>query len=177
MTIKTKIKELEYKGHTIKVISKGYAQTVQIDNDEPQHFCDTDVGAIYYCKKEIDKMVKQGLTNLTPNVIINTDKGKGKVLKMYEYTKGNYVYRGNKECGTPLREVRTVNQQEADYWDRIERRIRQQNRKQGLTNAQPRGIISIEKRKGNRKVKRQKKNESLCTKRKRIFSKILMQRQ
>jgi hypothetical protein len=58
MTIKTKTKELEYKGHTIKVISKGYAQTVQIDNDEPQHFCDTDTGAIYYCKKEIDKMVK-----------------------------------------------------------------------------------------------------------------------
>ena len=43
---------------------------------------------------------------------------------MYDYTNGNYVYRGNKECGTPLREVRTVSLQEADYWDRIEREIR-----------------------------------------------------
>lgn len=43
---------------------------------------------------------------------------------MYEYTKGNYVYRGNKECGTPLREIKTISQKEADYWDRIEREIR-----------------------------------------------------
>ena len=48
---------------------------------------------------------------------------------MYEYTRGDYVYSGNKECGSPVREVRTVSQQEADYWDRIEREIRRQNRK------------------------------------------------
>lgn len=64
------------------------------------------------------------LTNTLNNVIINTDKGKGKVLKMYEYTKGNYVYRGNKECGSPVREIKTISQKEADYWDRIEREIR-----------------------------------------------------
>lgn len=43
---------------------------------------------------------------------------------MYEYTRGNYVYRGNKECGSPVREIKTISQQEADYWDRIEREIR-----------------------------------------------------
>lgn len=48
---------------------------------------------------------------------------------MYEYTKGNYVYYGNKECGNPVREIKTVSQKEADYWDRIEKQIRQQNRK------------------------------------------------
>lgn len=48
---------------------------------------------------------------------------------MYEYTKGNYVYRGNKECGTPLREIKTVSQQEADYWDRIEKEIRRNKMK------------------------------------------------
>lgn len=57
MTMPTRIYVKEYKGHKIRVISKGYVQTVQIDDDEPQHFCDTDTGAIYYCKKEIDKMV------------------------------------------------------------------------------------------------------------------------
>lgn len=43
---------------------------------------------------------------------------------MYEYTKGNYVYRGNRECGSPVREIKTISQKEADYWDRIEREIR-----------------------------------------------------
>ena len=43
---------------------------------------------------------------------------------MYEYTRGNYVYRGNRECGSPVREIKTISQQEADYWDRIEREIR-----------------------------------------------------
>jgi hypothetical protein len=43
---------------------------------------------------------------------------------MYEYTKGNYIYRGNKECGSPVREIKTISQKEADYWDRIEREIR-----------------------------------------------------
>lgn len=43
---------------------------------------------------------------------------------MYEYTRGNYVYRGNKECGSPVREIKTISQKEADYWDRIEREIR-----------------------------------------------------
>ena len=48
---------------------------------------------------------------------------------MYEYTKGNYVYRGTRECGSPIREVRTTTQKEADYWDRLEKEIRRQNRK------------------------------------------------
>jgi hypothetical protein len=43
---------------------------------------------------------------------------------MYEYTKGNYIYRGNKEYGSPVREIKTISQKEADYWDRIEREIR-----------------------------------------------------
>lgn len=64
------------------------------------------------------------MTNSTPNAIIKIDKGKGKVLKMYEYTRGNYVYRGNRECGSPVREIKTISQKEADYWDRIEREIR-----------------------------------------------------
>lgn len=29
---------------------------------------------------------------------------------MYEYTRGNYVYRGTQEYGSPVREVRTVTQ-------------------------------------------------------------------
>lgn len=46
---------------------------------------------------------------------------------MNEYTKNNYVYRGNnKEYGSPIREIKTISQKEADYWDRIERQIRQQ---------------------------------------------------
>ena len=47
---------------------------------------------------------------------------------MYEYARNNYVYRGNKECGSPVREVRTVSQKEADYWDRLDRQIRKQER-------------------------------------------------
>ena len=43
---------------------------------------------------------------------------------MYEYTRGNYVYSGNRECGSPVREIKTISQKEADYWDRIEREIR-----------------------------------------------------
>jgi hypothetical protein len=43
---------------------------------------------------------------------------------MYEYTRGNYIYRGNRECGSPVREIKTISQKEADYWDRIEREIR-----------------------------------------------------
>lgn len=48
---------------------------------------------------------------------------------MYEYTRGNYVYRGNKECGSPVREIKTISQKEADYWDRIEREIRRNKMK------------------------------------------------
>ena len=58
MTMPTRIYVKEYKGHKIRVISKGYAQTVQIDDNEPQHFTDTQTGAIYYCHQEIDKMTK-----------------------------------------------------------------------------------------------------------------------
>lgn len=47
---------------------------------------------------------------------------------MYEYAKGNYVYHGNKECGSPIREIKTVSDKEAKYWDNIEKQIRQQKR-------------------------------------------------
>lgn len=47
---------------------------------------------------------------------------------MYEYAKGNFVYRGNQECGSPIREIRTVSQKEADYWDKLEREIKRQER-------------------------------------------------
>lgn len=45
---------------------------------------------------------------------------------MYEYAKGNYVYYGNKECGSPIREIKTVSEKEAKYWDNIEKQIRKQ---------------------------------------------------
>lgn len=45
---------------------------------------------------------------------------------MYEYNRGNYIYYGNKECGSPTREIKTISQKEANYWDRIEKQIRQQ---------------------------------------------------
>ena len=48
---------------------------------------------------------------------------------MYEYAKGNYIYRGTKECGTPLREIKTISQKEANYWDRVEREIRRNKMK------------------------------------------------
>lgn len=44
---------------------------------------------------------------------------------MYEYVRGNYVYSGNKECGSPIREVRTTTQEEADFWDKLEKACRQ----------------------------------------------------
>lgn len=47
---------------------------------------------------------------------------------MYEYLKGNTVYYGNKECGTPVRTVKTVSESEARYWERLEREIRRQER-------------------------------------------------
>ena len=58
MTMPTRIYTKEYKGHKMRVISQGYAQIVQIDDYEPQHFTDTQTGAIYYCHQEIDKMTK-----------------------------------------------------------------------------------------------------------------------
>lgn len=47
---------------------------------------------------------------------------------MYEYNRGNFIYRGNQECGSPIREIRTVSQKEADYWDKLEREIKKQER-------------------------------------------------
>ncbi len=47
---------------------------------------------------------------------------------MNEYAKGNYVFRGNKECGSPIREIKSVSQEEADYWDRIEKQIHAQRK-------------------------------------------------
>ena len=47
---------------------------------------------------------------------------------MNEYAMGNYVFRGNKECGSPIREIKSVSQEEADYWDRLEKQIRAQRK-------------------------------------------------
>ena len=47
---------------------------------------------------------------------------------MYEYVRGNYIYSGNRECGSPVREVKTVSDKEAKYWDNIEKQIRQQQK-------------------------------------------------
>ena len=58
----------------------------------------------------------------------NVKKGKVKIMSRHEYTKGNYVYSGNKEYGSPVREVRVVSQKEADYWDRLEKEIKRQER-------------------------------------------------
>ena len=44
---------------------------------------------------------------------------------MYNYIKGNYVYCGNKECGSPIKEIKTISEKEAKYWDDIEKQIRQ----------------------------------------------------
>ena len=48
---------------------------------------------------------------------------------MYEYTKGNYVYNGNRQCGSPIREVKTISDQEAKYWDKLEKEIRRNKMK------------------------------------------------
>ena len=49
---------------------------------------------------------------------------------MYYYTKGDYIYKGDKFCGSPVKEIRTITDQEAKYWDNIEKQIkRQQNNK------------------------------------------------
>jgi hypothetical protein len=45
---------------------------------------------------------------------------------MYEYIKGNYIYKGNSECGTPVREIKSITQKEYNYWDRLEKQIRKQ---------------------------------------------------
>ena len=46
---------------------------------------------------------------------------------MYEYNKGNYIYYGDKKCGTPIKEIKTINENEAKYWDKIEKDIRRNN--------------------------------------------------
>ena len=43
---------------------------------------------------------------------------------MYEYNLGNYIYSGNRECGSPVREVKTISDKEAKYWDNIEKQIK-----------------------------------------------------
>ena len=43
---------------------------------------------------------------------------------MYEYTRENYVYNGNNYCGTPIREIKTITDKEARYWDNLEKQIR-----------------------------------------------------
>ena len=47
-----------------------------------------------------------------------------------ECVKGKYVCREyNKGCYSPVREIKTISQAEADYWDRIEKQIRMQRNK------------------------------------------------
>ncbi|MEE1504538.1 MAG: hypothetical protein UGF89_09890 [Acutalibacteraceae bacterium] len=45
---------------------------------------------------------------------------------MFEYAKGNYVYSGNRECGSPVREIKTISEKDAKYWDKVEKQIMQQ---------------------------------------------------
>ena len=47
-------------------------------------------------------------------------------LKMYEYIKGDCIYYGNKECGSPIREIRTCTDKEAKFWDNLDKQIRRQ---------------------------------------------------
>lgn len=47
---------------------------------------------------------------------------------MYEYTKGNWIYYGDQHCGSPRREVKPISEQEAKYWDRLEKEIRRVER-------------------------------------------------
>ena len=70
---------------------------------------------------------------------------------MYEYTREKYIYYGNKECGSPVREVRTVSQKEADYWDRLDKACRQVSKRQKrqlAAGGKPSAISRINKRKG-----------------------------
>ena len=48
---------------------------------------------------------------------------------MYYYTKGNYVYYGDNTHGTPTKEIKTITDTQARYWDNIEKQIKQQNNK------------------------------------------------
>ena len=61
-----------------------------------------------------------------PNTTKNTKTGGNE--KMYEYVRGNYIYSGNRESGSPIREVKTISEKEAKYWDNIEKQIRQQQK-------------------------------------------------
>lgn len=47
---------------------------------------------------------------------------------MYEYSKGNYVYYGNKECGSPIREIKSVSEKEYNFWNNLDRKIKMQER-------------------------------------------------
>lgn len=47
---------------------------------------------------------------------------------MYEYTKNDYVYRGGKDYGPPIREIKTVSEQEAKKWDNLDKQIREMER-------------------------------------------------
>ena len=47
---------------------------------------------------------------------------------MYEYVKGNYIYRGDKTCGSPVKEVKTISEKEARYWDKLEKQTRSTKR-------------------------------------------------
>ena len=50
------------------------------------------------------------------------------VKQMYEYIRGSYIYRGGQGYGSPVREIKTISEKEAKYWDRIEKQIREQER-------------------------------------------------
>ena len=45
---------------------------------------------------------------------------------MYEYIKGDYIYYGSTECGSPIREIRTCTDKEAKFWDNLDKQIRRQ---------------------------------------------------
>lgn len=45
---------------------------------------------------------------------------------MYEFSKGNYIYYGTRQAASPVREIKTISDKEAKYWDNIEKQIKRQ---------------------------------------------------
>lgn len=46
---------------------------------------------------------------------------------MYEYNKGNYIYYGDRYCGSPIKGIKTISNDEYKYWDKIEKEIKKAN--------------------------------------------------
>ena len=48
---------------------------------------------------------------------------------MYKYSKGNYVYSGGQGYGSPIREHKSLSAEECAKWERMEKKIKSQNKK------------------------------------------------